>query len=58
MEVLVDERGNPESVRILRRLRPDVDAAVEAAVKQWRFEPAREGGKAVAVMMTVTVEVK
>ena len=58
VEVLVNERGDAESVRVLRRLRPDVDAAVEAAVKQWRFQPARDGDKPVAVMMTVTVTIR
>jgi len=58
VEVLVNERGDAESVRVLRRLRPDVDAAVEAAVRQWRFQPARDGEKPVAVMMTVTVTIK
>ena len=58
VEVLVDERGDAQSVRVLRRLRPDVDAAVEAAVKRWRFEPAREGEEPVAVAMTVTVTIK
>lgn len=58
VEILVNERGDAESVRVLRRLRPDVDAAVEAAVKRWRFQAATDGEKPIAVMMTLTVTIK
>jgi 3-phytase len=58
LEVLINEEGAVESACVLRGLRPDVDRQVVAAVRQWRFEPARVDGKPVPVIMTVTDEVR
>jgi 3-phytase len=57
VEALVNEEGQVESACMLRGLRSDVDPQVLAAVRQWRFEPARSKGKPVAVIMTVTDEI-
>jgi len=57
LEVLINEEGQVESACVVRGLRPDVDPLLVAAVRQWTFEPARSGGKAVPVIMTVTARV-
>ncbi|WP_219218299.1 energy transducer TonB [Variovorax boronicumulans] len=44
----IDTQGVPETVRILRTPHPLFDAAVVEAVRQWRYEPARDAqGRAV-----------
>lgn len=44
----IDTQGVPETVRILRSPHPLLDAAVVAAVREWRYEPARDAqGRAV-----------
>lgn len=45
---VIDTQGVPEAVRIVRSPHPLFDAAVVAAVRQWRYEPARDAqGRAV-----------
>jgi len=41
VEILVDERGDVKSVCLLRGVRQDVDLRAMAAIRRWRFEPAR-----------------
>lgn len=41
LEVGLGDTGEVKSVCLVRGLRADVDKAAEAAVRQWRFEPAR-----------------
>jgi protein TonB len=49
LRVLVSAGGSPSEIRVLRRARVDaaLDAAAIAAVRQWRFVPARKKGQAV-----------
>jgi protein TonB len=35
---------------------PDLDQAATAAVRRWRFEPARRGAEAVAIWVLLPVE--
>ena len=51
----VDEQGRPSHVRILRGLGMGLDEKAVAAVQQYRFKPAQEGGHAVRVEMNVDV---
>ena len=54
LEAVIDSNGRVESARVLRSI-PLLDEAALAAVRQWRFEPARLNGQPVPVVMTVTV---
>ena len=56
LEMVLDRDGRPEAdVRIVRSL-PLLDAAAIAAVRQWRFRPARDAeGRPVRVVMQVPV---
>lgn len=56
LEVVLDRRGTPEpDIRVLRSVAL-LDAAAIAAVRQWRFRPARDAaGKPVRVIMEVPV---
>jgi protein TonB len=51
----VDERGNPTHVRVVRGMGMGLDEKAIEAVKQYRFKPAMENGRPVAVEMYVVV---
>jgi hypothetical protein len=58
--VLVSQTGHPALVGLLRHSRAGaaLDEAVIAAVKQWKFAPARKRGEAVSCWYHVAVTVK
>ena len=51
----VDEHGNPTHVRVAHGIGMGLDERAVEAVKQYRFKPAMENGKPVAVEMYVVV---
>jgi periplasmic protein TonB len=51
----VDEKGNPTHVRVLHGVGMGLDEKALAAVKQYKFKPALEGGKPVTVELNVEV---
>jgi protein TonB len=51
----VDEQGRPMHVRVLRGLGMGLDEKALQAVRQYRFKPAMENGRPVAVEMNVDV---
>jgi len=53
LRVLVDENGTPTDVKVERGTRSDLNQAAVEAARQWRFEPARKGGKPVRSYATV-----
>jgi len=55
LEAVIDKQGRVSNVRILKKLHSSLDAEAVAAVKEWVFEPARQGGRPVAVYYTLTV---
>ena len=62
VEILIDERGEVKEACLLRGVHEDGDVRVMAAIRRWRFEPARlrhsrPPGVAVPVVTTVTVRV-
>jgi periplasmic protein TonB len=58
LEIVVTHDGNVGDVRILRRLGSGLDQRAVAAVRQWRFAPARRLGAPVDVIVQVSVEFK
>lgn len=52
LQALVVEDGTVDQVTVVKSI-PELDAAAMAAVRQWRFKPARAGGKPVAVWVAV-----
>ena len=54
LEVLVDENGSVQEVKVLRGVKPDfgLDAAAAGAVRSWRYKPATKGGVRVKVRFT------
>jgi len=57
LQVLVDARGGPQSVRVLRGSRKfaSLDEAAAAAVRQWTFKPASKEGRPVPCWFNVGV---
>ncbi|CAN5496244.1 hypothetical protein BH10ACI4_BH10ACI4_25630 [soil metagenome] len=51
----VDAQGNPSHVRVIRGVGMGLDERAVAAVKQYRFKPAMEGGKPVTVELNIEV---
>jgi periplasmic protein TonB len=54
LEAIIDADGNVTSVQVLRSI-PLLDQAAVDAVRQWKYTPALLNGKAVPVIVTVTV---
>jgi len=57
LEVLVDENGSVQDVKVLRGVKPDLglDAAAASAVRSWRYKPATKGGVRVKVRTTQVI---
>lgn len=57
VQATVGPDGLVREVHVVRPSRQDVDEAMVAAVRQWRFAPATRGGRPVAVHYTVTANI-
>ncbi|HVF59649.1 MAG TPA: energy transducer TonB [Thermoanaerobaculia bacterium] len=55
IEVVVETDGSTGDVRVLRGISKALDEAAVAAIRQWRFRPARVEGTPVRAYHTVTV---
>jgi protein TonB len=53
--VIVDAKGNPTHVRVVRGVGMGLDEKAAEAVRQYKFKPATQDGKPVAVDMYVEV---
>jgi len=55
LRVLVSESGEPSDIRVVHGARGGLTEAAVAAVRRWRFDPARKSGKPVPAYYTVRV---
>jgi TonB family protein len=55
LTVVVDEKGNPRDLKVLRPLGLGLDQKAIEAVEKWRFKPGMKDGRPVAVLATVEV---
>ena len=55
VNLIVDEKGMPKNVHVLRGVGNGLDEKAVESVKKYRFRPAREGGKPVPVELNVEV---
>jgi protein TonB len=53
--VVVDEKGNPRDLKVIRPLGLGLDQKAIEAVEKWKFSPGKKDGKAVAVQATIEV---
>jgi protein TonB len=55
VSIIVDAQGRPQNVHVLRGVGMGLDEKAVEAVRQYRFKPATENGKPVAVYLNVEV---
>ncbi len=55
LEAVIDTNGTVDNAKVIRSIGEDLDNAAIDAVLQWRFTPTTLNGRAVQVIMTVTV---
>lgn len=55
LSVVVDEKGNPRDIRIIRALGLGLDEKAIESVQKWRFKPGVKDGRAVPVIAQVEV---
>ena len=55
VNLIVDEKGNPKNVRVVRGAGMGLDQKAVDAVKQYKFKAAMEGGRPVAVELNIEV---
>ncbi len=55
VSIVVDATGKPQNIRVTRGVGMGLDEKAMEAVKQYRFKPATENGKPVAVYLNVEV---
>jgi len=53
--VVVDEKGNPKDLKVIRPLGLGLDQKAIEAVEKWKFRPGMKDGKPVAVQATIEV---
>src|ERR1700724_1588309 len=53
--VVVDEKGNPKELKVIRPLGLGLDQKAIEAVEKWKFRPGMKDGKPVAVQATIEV---
>ncbi|HZF13332.1 MAG TPA: energy transducer TonB [Thermoanaerobaculia bacterium] len=56
-EATITAKGDVANIRVIRSGSPEIDAAVIAALRQWKFRPAIRKGKPVAVYYTLAVNI-
>ena len=55
VQVLLGRDGNVRETKIVKSI-PELDAAAEAAVRQWKFKPAISKGRPVPIWVAVPVK--
>jgi TonB family protein len=56
IDVIINERGTVDNVVVTRSVNPAYDAAVVAAARAWRYEPATKDGVAIRSVKTVVID--
>lgn len=55
IQLIVDSRGNPQDIHVVRHLGMGLDQKAIEAVRQYKFSPAMYQGRPVAVQMVINV---
>lgn len=56
VSLVVDIKGKPQNVRVLRRGRKNYDDSALSAVRAWRFKPATCNGDPMPIQINVEVD--
>ena len=54
-QLRIEPDGSVGDVSVLQKVQPEIDAAVVAAFKQWRFQPPQRDGKPVTAYMVMSM---
>ena len=54
--LVVTSEGLPKDGHVVHGIEEEVDRAALAALKQWRFAPAKKNGKPIAVRVVIEIE--
>jgi TonB family protein len=54
--LVISSQGIPRDVRVVKGLDKEVDQSAAAAVREWRFSPARKDDQPVAVRISLEIE--
>ena len=55
LQIVVNEKGEPTEIRVVKKLGLGLDEKAIEAVSKWRFKPGMKDGKPVAVIATIEV---
>jgi TonB family protein len=55
LQIIVDEKGNPRDIKIIRPLGLGLDQKAIEAVEKWKFAPGKKDGKPVPVIAQIEV---
>ena len=55
LELVVDEHGMPQQIRVMQGLEPGLDVKAIQAVQRYRFKPAMQEGEPVSMLVQVDV---
>ncbi len=58
LQVVIGEDGCTDSVKVIRKLHPELDEIAKQTVSSWKFQPALKNGKPVKIMVEVAAEFK
>lgn len=56
-ETTINRSGRVAGIRVVRSLGPRLDPSVLAALEKWRFHPATQNGRPVAVYFMLTIRI-
>ncbi len=51
----VDEQGNVQDPKVIKSSHPELEEPALAALKKWRFKPAKKDGVAVAIHVAIPI---
>ncbi len=55
LQLVVDDKGKPQNLKIMRSLGLGLDQKAIEAVEKWTFKPGMKDGKPVTVFATIEV---
>jgi TonB family protein len=58
LELNVGEDGNARDIEVVKSINPQLDAPVVAAVRKFRFSPAKLDNQAISVPLSLTIMVQ
>jgi periplasmic protein TonB len=56
-ELIIDEAGNVSSVKLIKKMGYGLDEAAQVSFKRWKFEPAKQGGRAISFTISSACQV-